>query len=79
MPIYEYKCTEGHVTEHVRSYAKRDEPVACKCGAETVRLFPLPHVEPDGIYSYAPNIGSKERFEKQQEAMRSKVNVVDRT
>lgn len=78
MPLYEFRCIDGHTTEHIRSYGTRDDPVLCKCGKPTERLFPKPHVEPDGIYSYAPNIGSKEDFERRTEAAKRR-EVVDRS
>ena len=70
MPIYEYKCVAGHVTETIRSYANRHDCPRCRCGLETTRLFPTPHVEPDGVYSYAPNLGSEEMFERRRTAIR---------
>ena len=71
MPLYDYVCPEGHVTETIRVYTQRDEcPPCARCGLDTDRLFPTPHVEPDGIYSYAPNLGSEEMFERRRHAIR---------
>ena len=67
MPLYEYRCEAGHVTTRLRPYEMRDEATECPvCGAPTLRLFPKPHIGPDGMYSYAPNIGDKDTFDRKQ-------------
>ena len=79
MPIYDWKCADGHTQTHLVSYARRDEPRACNtCGADTVRQFPRTHCPPDGVYSYAPNTGDPERFERQREAIRTGTKVIPR-
>jgi hypothetical protein len=35
-----------------------------------VRQFPLTHCAPDGVYSYAPNIGNPEVFEQRRAAIK---------
>ena len=56
----------------VSSYERRDDPRSCPtCGEPTVRQFPLNHVPPDGLYSYAPNVGDPEVFERRRDAMQS--------
>ena len=66
-PIYEYRCGSGHTHTRIRRYDDRDDLAHCVvCGEPTERLFPLPHVPPDGIYSYAPNIGSADAFERKE-------------
>ena len=70
MPLYDYKCGKGHTTTLIRSYEKRVELPRCKtCGGKTTYQFPLVHAMPDGMYSYAPNLGSAANFEKRQAAM----------
>lgn len=33
MPIYEYHCQNGHVSDHIISFSKRDNPQVCpECG-----------------------------------------------
>ena len=65
MPIYEYLCPNGHTVEIIRRYPDRDEPVDClECGEPTHRLPPMPHVPVDGIYSYAPNVGTAREHER---------------
>jgi hypothetical protein len=76
MPLYEYQCDTGHATERIVSYERRDEPYTCRCGLATHRLFPLVHAMPDGMYSYAPNVGSEEAFSRRLDAMRSGVKVM---
>lgn len=73
MPIYEYRCGEGHLTERIRKYAERDEPLACeRCSTPTQRIFSAHHAEPDGIYSYEPNIGSAADFERKRAESQAK-------
>lgn len=37
-----------------------------------------PHVSPDGVYSYAPNLGDPERFERQRAAIKEGQKVIPR-
>ena len=65
MPIYEYECPNGHAAEAMRSVARMDAPILCdECGAGMVRVMSLPAKRTDGIYSYAPNIGDPDTFER---------------
>lgn len=35
MPIWNYKCENEHITEHMCSYDTREEPIECsECGKE---------------------------------------------
>lgn len=80
MPIFEYACGNGHATETIRSFGRRDEPMTCECGLEMKRLeVSRSHVPPDGVYSYAPNIGDPERFERQRAAIHDGKKVIPRT
>jgi hypothetical protein len=76
MPIYETKCPAGHVTEHLRAYARRDDPTTCACGLPAERIMSIPHCVPDGMYSYAPNVGNADAFERRQVAMRDGVKIM---
>lgn len=78
MPIYEYRCPEQHVTPKIRKYADRDDPVECRCGAPAERIWSNTHCPPDGVYSYAPNVGDPDRFERQRAAIRSGTKVIPR-
>jgi len=69
-PIYEYACNCGHSEEVIRRYEHRDEPVPCRaCSGAMERRFSAHHRQPDGIYSYEPNIGTPERFEQMSRRM----------
>jgi len=65
-PIYDYRCPCGKEVTRLRKWVIRDAPITCECGEPMGRLFPRPHCLPDGVYSYAPNIGSAENFERKQ-------------
>lgn len=69
MPLYDFICPNGHALERIVRYALADAQT-CHCGAKLQRLMHKPHCSPDGIYSYAPNIGSEERFERKRTAIR---------
>ena len=75
MPKYEWRCPAGHAKDFIVKYADRDNPRTCECGAEMMRLFPLTHTMPDGMYSYAPNLGSAHDFERKREAIKDGVKV----
>jgi putative FmdB family regulatory protein len=76
MPFYDWRCAAGHVTEVLRSMDRRNDPVPCaECGGETARMISAPHVEPDGIYSYMPNLGSEAQFERRLDAQKRGVKV----
>lgn len=77
MAIYEYQCSTGHISERIRKYEQRDDTVLCDtCQGPTTRIVSLPHCPPDGVYSYAPNIGSANAFEKRRQAMKDGVKVM---
>lgn len=46
MPIYEFKCSNDHVTEHFCLVSKRPETVQCKeCSKIAKRIFSSSHVK----------------------------------
>jgi putative FmdB family regulatory protein len=76
MPLYEYDCPDGHRTEKIRSFVARNDPLVCHCGAETLRVeISHTHCAPDGVYSYAPNLGSEAAFERKRHAIREGIRV----
>lgn len=78
--IIEYACPAGHVTEKLRKYADRDVDVVCHCGHSAKRIeISQPHCLPDGVYSYAPNIGSERQFERRQQALRDGIKVIPKS
>ena len=61
MPIYEYKCANGHVFETVQSMS--DDPItACpECGAAVERVFHPIAVHFKGSGFYSTDYGSKKQ------------------
>ena len=73
MPIYTYACARGHRMEQFRKMRQRNHRFQCPtCHLETWLIMSPAHIEPDGLYSYAPNIGSPEAFERRQAAIRER-------
>ena len=65
MPLFDYRCPHGHVTTKLRRADTSRRPIRCPdCGLSAPRLFPMPHIEVDGIYSHTPNLGDARRFEQ---------------
>lgn len=73
MPLYDYRCPEGHSRERIRKYDDRDAVLICVCGEPMKRTVSAHHAPVDGIYSYAPNLGSPEVFERKQAKMRGEI------
>lgn len=44
MPIYEYKCSNGHVTEEFRQIIFRESPTMCRCGEEAKFIVSAPMI-----------------------------------
>lgn len=42
MPIYEYRCPRGHVTELHRGFSQYKDPVLCDCGQSAERVVLTP-------------------------------------
>lgn len=78
MPVYQYECPAQHITEKIRRIASRTDPVTCQCGLAAEPIMSRSHVAPDGVYSYMPNIGDPERFERQRQAIKDGVKVIKR-
>ena len=64
MPIYEYKCANGHVFEAVQSMS--DDPLTkCEqCGAPVERVFHPIAVHFKGSGFYATDYGSKKKADQ---------------
>lgn len=78
MPLYDYKCCNEHVVEKLRSFVQRDAHVSCdECQQPMNRQVARPHCVPDGMYSYAPNLGDPVKFEKRMEAQRLGKRVIE--
>ena len=40
MPIYDYKCEDGHYTDDVRPMSQCEEPIDCsECGKKATRIY----------------------------------------
>ena len=81
MPLYEYRCTPCSKTvTAIRSYPERLDYMTCpQCSAGMEYQFPMTHRQPDGIYSYAPNIGNANDYERRRAALESGQKVIKRT
>ena len=67
MPLYEYKCPNGHIHDRLRKIDERDHPARClQCDTPAQPIISAPHVMPDGTYSYAPNVGSMDDFDRKR-------------
>lgn len=76
MPIFDYRCPNGHTRERLVSFEQRDVPVACHCGATLERQPHTPHCLPDGMYSYAPNQGSEAAFSRRLDAIKNGERII---
>src|SRR5208282_1879288 len=69
MPIYEFRCSEGHVTEHL--VLKPNPPVnlICKCGRIADRIYSAPaiHFKGKGFYNTDYKNKSKKESPKDQQ------------
>ncbi len=67
MPIYEYKCTNGHLFE-VMLRMSDDPPAGCEvCGAPIERVFHPIAVHFKGSGFYNTDYGTKKRAREQKE------------
>ena len=72
MPIYEYRCTEGHVFDAMQRFSD-DSLSQCEvCGASAQRVFHAPAVHFKGSGFYNTDYGTKRRArEKAAESSKS--------
>jgi putative FmdB family regulatory protein len=77
MPLYDFQCSAGHTAEKLVRYEQADDARVCHCGLPLKRLMHTPHTIPDGVYSYSPNVGSPETFERRYEAIRNGKKTID--
>ena len=47
MPMYQFRCTEGHVFDRLVPLAQFDEPQSCSCGAAASRQIVAPAIRTD--------------------------------
>lgn len=63
MPLYEYKCEEGHVSEYLSNISTRTNSKVCKmCEKEASYIISTPTVELEGITGDFP--GAYAKWEK---------------
>ena len=75
MTLYQYRCSDGHNSEQFTDMAKRNEPRLCpKCGKPASRIMAAPHVAPSGTYSYDPNTGDPNTFDRRHEEIKARNN-----
>jgi len=73
MPIYEYRCTEGHVFDAMQRFSD-DSLSQCEvCGASAQRVFHAPAVHFKGSGFYNTDYGTRNRArEKEKEGASTK-------
>lgn len=61
MPLYEYECPTGHVTERLRAIKHRETLQLCEvCGKETKLIISAPFFDPKmGIDGSMPTMADK--------------------
>lgn len=71
MPIYDY--SDGtHQTTRFRKMDERHNPLTCpECGEPMHLIISKTHRQPDGIYSFAPNKGDPNVFERRWENLKA--------
>lgn len=47
MPLYEYKCDNGHKFDRWLPLSKYKDPQTCECGAESLKVLSINHIQPD--------------------------------
>ena len=47
MPMYQFRCTEGHTFDRLVPLAQFDEPQTCSCGAPASRVIVAPAIRTD--------------------------------
>ncbi len=57
--IYEFKCTNGHVTEHYMPMSERDSEPPCNCGATSRRILSVPNFKLDPVSGDFPTATDK--------------------
>jgi hypothetical protein len=80
MPFYEYTCPDGHRTGPLmRRISARHDPLSCeKCRKPAELSMSIPHCPPDGVYSYAPNLGDANAFERRIENLKHGKRLMDK-
>jgi putative FmdB family regulatory protein len=66
MPLYEYKCKEGHVFDAIQSFSE-DPLTQCEiCGAQAKRVLSAPAIHFKGSGFYNTDYGTRRRAKEKE-------------
>lgn len=68
MPIYEYKCDNGHVFDVMQKMSEEPLTECVECGAPAVRVLTAPAVHFKGSGFYNTDYGTKKRAREMKES-----------
>lgn len=73
MPIYEFKCNNGHLFDRFLKLANYNDPQTCECGAASVKLLSRPAIHADFPPYESPVTGKMitSRRERREDLARS--------
>lgn len=57
MPIYEFKCEEGHLFDRYLPLAEYKSPQVCECGKAAIKLISRPNIAPIFVPYQSPITG----------------------
>jgi putative FmdB family regulatory protein len=74
MPLYDFRCPQGHVTEVFAKVSDRENPQTCDCGAQSERVLLKPPSLDYGAMAQGESAGTTaiDRFERQHKQQRAK-------
>lgn len=52
MPLYEYRCSCGRITQKVRVSTARNKTVKCLCGGDAKKIISVPSLVTDTNFGY---------------------------
>lgn len=69
MPLFEYRCPEGHITERLSNYRQRPDFMTCRCGLQARYRISAPkldylHIGVDAAYQTASDRWERMHKEK---------------
>lgn len=71
--LYQYLCSDGHNSEQFTDMALHSESRTCpQCGGVAIRVLMAAHVPPSGVYSYEPNMGDPDTFDRRHEEIKAR-------
>lgn len=74
MPIYEYRCRSGHITQRLKKYSQRSMKETCVCGQKSAIVVSMPartkyawgDTEWDGLHDRATGVTYRDKNHRQQ-------------